>query len=443
MASSTTQKEKIIFNKPQNRNKIIDIQSYSWIGWDMDHTIIRYKIKNFLIGIVNSIVHHLVHFSAFDPYLLQLLENFDYTFFQRGVILDRSNGNFIKFDDKKEIIKGYIGSSYELSQSEISQIYDHPLTKQIINSFDGDSNHRFWPIITFFDIPVAAILCFIIDKYYGTHKTFPPSDFIEFNFNHIYKSFCDSFTTSFEKSFWNQLKNNPEEFVYKQDITLRWLEQYRNSTKENKPKLFLLTNSPPDYADLLMNYCFGPNWTNLFDLVVTSASKPKFFKRIKKSIEFEYLDSNSIPRNIRYISNDILRINGLFRSGNIVDFEKLINPTGNSKICYFGDNLMCDIVSVKNYTKWDSFSIVEELEMFNQNSANTEITNTIIELLQPTNRFWDCWFLINQKNNNSNIVDRNEDTIERVSYYYALEQMNAIASSVSVEQFAMDHFNQI
>jgi hypothetical protein len=52
-----------------------------------------------------------------------------------------------------------------------------------------------------------------------------------------------------------------------------WLVKLR----ESGIKLFLLTNSGDEFAELLMAHAFGADWRSLFDLVLLKGRKPYYF----------------------------------------------------------------------------------------------------------------------------------------------------------------------
>jgi hypothetical protein len=62
--------------------------------------------------------------------------------------------------------------------------------------------------------------------------------------------------------------------------------------KDKGKLLFIITNDHYDYLNLTMTESFGPNWIQLFDLVICNAKKPLFTRGAKPffQLDEEYID---------------------------------------------------------------------------------------------------------------------------------------------------------
>ncbi len=75
------------------------------------------------------------------------------------------------------------------------------------------------------------------------------------------------------------VRNNLENFIIKDPEVVKGLERFKKHGK----KLFVVTNSDYGYTKLLLDYAINPylkehkSWMELFDFVITSSVKPRFF----------------------------------------------------------------------------------------------------------------------------------------------------------------------
>lgn len=174
--------------------------------------------------------------------------------------------------------------------------------------------------------------------------------------------------------YFVEIFTNPQKYLQKQKFTQQWLE----SLRARGVKLFLLTNSLPEYTDVLMSYSFGSDWPKLFDIVSVAAQKPLFFtqKRPFYAVQFpkdrsfkqypgpEYTVTPKPLTKSEVISmsfhHETQSVHSLI-NGSISSLLELLdfNP---SRFCYFGDHLKNDVSIPKQFLKWNTVSIVEELE---------------------------------------------------------------------------------
>jgi len=156
--------------------------------------------------------------------------------------------------------------------------------------------------------------------------------------------------------YFPQLAKAPEKFVLRRDAVRAWLERMRSADSK---RLFLLTNSNWDYADLVMTTAFGSDWRNLFDLIVYRASKKGAFfdhKRPFKSFDKKLLSEGESTGNLREaLESGCCE----FVEGNAADISKLFGE--DAGVMYFGDDLNGDVAVVHRFSPWRTVAVVEEL----------------------------------------------------------------------------------
>src|SRR5579862_3057422 len=101
-------------------NRILNLKKIKYIGLDMDHTLIRYNIKNF-----ESLVYQLVQqrLVADKKYPVELLKyQFHFSNAIRGLIIDCKNGNILKLSRYSAIKRSYHGT-HEISYEDQKKFY--------------------------------------------------------------------------------------------------------------------------------------------------------------------------------------------------------------------------------------------------------------------------------------------------------------------------------
>jgi len=176
-----------------------------------------------------------------------------------------------------------------------------------------------------------------------------------------------------------KMYGNPDDYLVKNDTaTLEVLKSLTTTSDQmtKDPKyIFLATNSPPQYAKFLLNYCIGPEWYQNFSLVLFRCKKPNFFTL---SNPFQSLNRDSF-QPIKNTTELTLRTNktlndGYFTGGSYKPVNEVFmkqfantNSASNSssntspnepKILYFGDSVVSDIVG----GCWDSCYVKTDLE---------------------------------------------------------------------------------
>ena len=75
-------------------NRILNMKKIKYIGLDMDHTLIRYKTKNFEALVYQYVIDELVANKSYPLEIKSLVFRFDEAI--RGLVIDSKNGNILK-----------------------------------------------------------------------------------------------------------------------------------------------------------------------------------------------------------------------------------------------------------------------------------------------------------------------------------------------------------
>jgi len=226
-----------------------------WVGFDLDHTLIQYKLDTLLPFVAECFVNYLVEQEHYDR---SIFDSISWRFGAKGLVIDRTLGNLLKLDENKCVSRMTHGTRI-CDATEIATVYPGPL------EFDGISSARFWPMTTYFEValgPLFAVMVDADDKDSGKHASA------------LYNALVFNFSRWDSGWYFDGLKRDPGKYIF----TLGDVEKWLHEMKRQDIKLFLLTNSLPEYTDLLLTYGFGgPHWTELFDLIICYARKPVFF----------------------------------------------------------------------------------------------------------------------------------------------------------------------
>ena len=88
-------------------NRTLNMKRISYIGLDMDHTLVRYKSKNFEALAHRVMCEKLVKNKSYPTEILKL--KFDWKRAIRGLVIDQEKGNILKLSRYMAIRQSYHG----------------------------------------------------------------------------------------------------------------------------------------------------------------------------------------------------------------------------------------------------------------------------------------------------------------------------------------------
>jgi FMN phosphatase YigB (HAD superfamily) len=136
------------------------------------------------------------------------------------------------------------------------------------------------------------------------------------------------------------------------------LHRFRSAGK----KLFLLTNSYPEYTEYLMNHLLGDalpeyeSWRQYFDVIIAGAHKPDFFKEGRP---FYRVDDETFEPGEEI--KDGFERGVLYQHGNLKDFVAM-SEIAPERTVYVGDHIYGDILRSRKSSAWRTVMIVQEME---------------------------------------------------------------------------------
>lgn len=354
------------------------LSDYDCIGFDLDHTLIQYKLDSFYPFVYKMFTQALVTEKGYDACLLE--DEFEdlKDFCLRGLVLDIKKGNILKLGKDGAILRATHGTR-EMTKEEVKECYGGKnVWPEITLLKENPSQHSTIMRVfeSYFDLPVAVVCARIIDMI--DRKNGKPD---EYNFwpdiiSMLRLIFSPSAFSDRNGYFFPSMVKDTAKFI---KPCSKKIVEWIKTLKAGQQKIFLLTNSFIDYTNVLMNFAVGENWTELFDVIVCMAGKPGFFQSEEPQNKFYEIDGEKEAG----VAEE-LRESGIFSRGNHKDFMEFLKKEikkDKPKVLYFGDSLRSDLPSAM-YSDWHVITVLEEMEsegIVVQHSAEPEEQNDLFD----------------------------------------------------------------
>ncbi|HEX5749911.1 MAG TPA: HAD-IG family 5'-nucleotidase [Archangium sp.] len=321
-------------------NRTLNMRAIKAIGYDMDYTLIHYKVEAWEQRAYEHMRDRLVaqgwpvgHLT-FDPMLAM-----------RGLIIDTEKGNLLKanrFGFVKKALHGTRPMDFEAQRNEYA--------RTII-----DLSERRWVFLnTLFSLSEACLYCQVVDLL-DAGKLPGPMGYTDV-YEHVRRSLD---ATHMEGALKAEIIADPGRYVLAEPDTALALLDQKNAGK----KLLLITNSEWAYTLPMMHAAFDPflrgmTWRELFDVVIVSARKPEFFTT--RSSLFEVVTAQGQEGLLRPHSGP-LKPGVPYFGGSATEVERSLGMSGD-EILYVGDHMFGDVHVTKNVLRWRTALVIRELE---------------------------------------------------------------------------------
>lgn len=319
-------------------NRILNMKQIKFIGLDMDHTLIRYQTENFETLVYEFVVDTLISNKKYPEALRSFKFNFQDSI--RGLVVDSKNGNILKLSRYGAIRQSYHGTR-KIEYNEQKKFY------RSIYVDLGDPNYM--AIDTSFSIAFCVLYSQLIDFKDENPELLPSYNMIALD---VLSSVDEVHANGSLKQI---ICNNLDRYVIREPDVVAGLQRYIRHGK----KIFILTNSDYHYTKYLLDYAINPflangqTWKDLFEYVITLASKPRFFYD-----NFKFLSIN--PDNGTMSNINGLIQPGIYQGGHAKKFTADLALKGD-EILYIGDHIYGDILRLKKDCNWRTALVVEEL----------------------------------------------------------------------------------
>ncbi|WP_243303971.1 HAD-IG family 5'-nucleotidase [Geothrix oryzisoli] len=297
------------------------------IGFDMDHTLARYRAPEIDELAFKKAARLLVRDHGYSPWLLEI--DYDPAFAVRGLVLDGLRGNLLKLNRERQVVRACHGTRV-LPRPAVEAVYGR---RRLSTTAKGFRN-----IDTLFEIPESHLYARLVD---GFDQGLLKAE----NYLQLFREVRWAVDTAHRNGEMKAEILEHRHFFIPQDPQLALaLDRLKREGK----KLFLLTNSEWSFTAGVLGHLLDgqdearPRWTDYFDLVVVSSRKPAFFTETP-----EPLPVAGWPR--------------CFTGGHAAWLEAQLGAEGE-QILYVGDHIYGDVLRSKKNASWRTLLLVPELE---------------------------------------------------------------------------------
>jgi len=344
----------------QKSKKILhSLDKYSAIGFDMDHCLVRYKVKELFPLIYKLFAEELVKEKSYPQEMLVFGKK-EMCYIMNGLVIDFETGYTLKLGKDKIILRAYYG--YEkVSQEDLEKKFGSPAKYESFDPYKLYTN-EYLCCLTYFHCCVTAILAHMIEfkKKLHQEKEIHIKDIIKDLLHaekNIYWNWSDTTYTPIADygNYYRELIQNPGKYAYKQDK----LKEMLQSLKAKGKVLFIASNSHYEYLKLMMEYTYGKDWVEIFDFIIPNSGKPKFFTQENPFFEIDVNTANRLGKEVKEFKR-----HEFYSGGNAKTLEEnalRLNGNKSGRILFFGDNYSTDALAAETIEHWDAVCIMEEL----------------------------------------------------------------------------------
>lgn len=333
-------------------NRVLNLKKITHLGLDMDHTLIRYRNREFEALTYKLALDQLVDSKGYPKEVLNLPFDFDLAI--RGLVLDIKNGNTLKLS-RFGAIRSSRNGTEKIDFAEQKRIYR---SKYIDLSSPG-----YVPVDTTFSISYCVLYARLIDLKKVLGEALP-------SYEEIANDISDAIDLVHRDGSLKRIVSRQlDKYVIKDEKLVQGLLKY----KQHGKKVFLITNSEYSYTKTILDYAVTPfmpegqTWHNLFDYTICWSQKPRFFYDKLKflRINTEDGDNHGTMTNVEKLEP------GVYQGGCAAQFTADLGLSGD-EILYVGDHIYGDVVRLKKDCNWRTALVIEELDEEVQNFQKAE-----------------------------------------------------------------------
>lgn len=322
-------------------NRNLRLASVDAIGFDMDYTLAIYTeaVEELVVRLA---AERLVAGGNYPASLLEL--SYDPDFPVRGLVIDTKLGTIFKMDRHQHVQRAMHGTK-KLSREMRRSTYRNTEIRPYLA--------RYELMDTLFELPEMFLYAALVDWIDATL----PSNKRRRAYQTAYQDLREVIDCVHrDGSLKTVIRMDPGTYLERDPDLLPTLRDFRSVGK----KLFLMTNSEWEYTHAVMSFLAGSTdlddfgWMDLFDVVISFAKKPSFFRESEPFVQahpapLDRTPVESLERGVAYTG------------GNLKDFERMTGWKGDS-VLYVGDHIYGDVLRSKKTAGWRTALIVPEME---------------------------------------------------------------------------------
>jgi 5'-nucleotidase len=342
-------------------NRTLNLRSIRAIGYDMDYTLIHYRVEEW-------------ERRAFDHTRSRLRESgwpvddleFDPTSVIRGLTIDLELGNLVKPTRFGYVIRAAHGTEF-LEFDRLRREYEGVAVDL--------ADDRWVFLNTLFSLSEASLYAQLVDRHDA--GALPRVN----GYADLYEKVRSTLDAAhMEGQLKAEILADPDRFVVPDpDTPLTLLDQ-----REAGKRLILITNSEWSYTSRMMAYAFDPHlphgqtWRDLFEAVIVSSDKPAFFSTQRPM--YRVVDEE---RGLMQPQLGPLEAGGVYVGGNAAQLEQHLGLHG-AEILYVGDHLYSDVSVTKMLLRWRTALVLREMESEVEAAEEFRARETRLQALMGT-----------------------------------------------------------
>jgi HAD superfamily 5'-nucleotidase-like hydrolase len=333
-------------------NRTLNLRSVRAIGYDMDYTLVEYRVDTFERMVYAQARERL----AAEGWPMDSLE-FDGSMVTRGLVIDTELGNLVKAN-RFGFVKRAMHGTRMLGFKEQRDAYAQTLVDL------GDPRWVF--LNTMFSLSEGCLFAQAVDLLDRGALPRP------FEYPGLYRHVRAGVDAQhMEGHLKAAIAAAPDRYVVQDpEAALALLDQ-----KAAGKRLLLITNSEWSFTSKMMAHAYDRHlpgdmtWRQLFDVVIVAARKPAFFT--ERGPFFEVVDEAGLLRPLV----GPLRVGGIYLGGSAAQVEQDLGISGD-ELLYVGDHMFGDVHVSKRTLSWRTALVLRELE--------AEVA--ALDIFQPTER---------------------------------------------------------
>lgn len=318
-------------------NRSLNLKQIALIGFDMDHTLVRYDARAFESLAHGRAARLLVDEKGYPEEAGRLV--FDPELSMVGLVADKRNGNLLKLSRYGKVKLARHGLQ-PMDYREMKRVYQNVAVEL--------SDPAFLPLDTLFAISTGVLYSQLV-QLKADGAALP--DFAAIAGDVAWA--VD--TVHRDGSLKQAVRADLPGYVIQDPLVPSLLERYKDYGK----RLMIITNSDYEYTRALLEYALDPfwkrhgSWREVFDLVITLADKPCFFELPNRFLKIDP-DTGLMSNHEGSVAT------GLYQGGWFQPLQRDLGLDGR-EILYLGDHIYGDVVSIKKRCGWRTALVLEDL----------------------------------------------------------------------------------
>jgi len=319
-----------VFPPPAGRrvycNRNLRLDQVKAVGFDMDYTLAVYRQAEMDRLSIEATVSKLVD-RGYPEELLSMKYRTDFPI--RGLLIDRKLGNVLKMDRHRYVKTAYHGFR-RLTREERRRAYH---TRRL-----RPGTGRYHWVDTLYALSEVAVYAAVIEHLEPRGGTL--------DYGQLFSDIRECADISHQDgSILDAVLEDLPRYVDRDPDLGQLLHKLRSAGK----RVFLVTNSGPEYTEAMMSYLLDdgldeyPSWN-------AASQKPSFFTEKAPFVDVESQEE------IR----DLAR-GRLYTGGNISDLQRALGFTGD-EVLYVGDHIYGDVLRAKKESTWRTAMIIQEMD---------------------------------------------------------------------------------